>query len=108
MKAEKLIKFFSFSSDDGNFFIWERATNAIVSVFQADESIVNCVQPHPRVCLLATSGIDHEIRLWSPQEEPKNRTKVEDIDKLIKENQDRMQSDPFDLNGADPAVCRAS
>jgi WD40 repeat protein len=56
-----------FSSDDGNFFIWERPTNMISEVFQADKAIVNCVQPHPYCCLLATSGIDHEIRLWSPQ-----------------------------------------
>lgn len=56
-------------SDDGNFFIWERPTNIITEVFNGDKSIVNCVQPHPYICLLATSGIDHEVRLWSPQPE---------------------------------------
>lgn len=56
-------------SDDGNFYIWERPTNKIVAVYKGDTTIVNCVQPHPTLCMLATSGIDHEIRLWSPKQE---------------------------------------
>ena len=54
-------------SDDGSFFIWERSTCNIVRVLRGDESIVNCIQPHPTNCLLATSGIESCIRLWSPR-----------------------------------------
>lgn len=53
-------------SDDGSFFIWDRNTTNIVRVLRGDERIVNCLQPHPSTCLLATSGIDPVIRLWSP------------------------------------------
>lgn len=53
-------------SDDGSFFIWDRNTTNIVRVLRGDERIVNCLQPHPSMCLLATSGIDPVIRLWSP------------------------------------------
>lgn len=35
-------------------------------VLRGDDRIVNCLQPHPSTCLLATSGIDPVIRLWSP------------------------------------------
>jgi hypothetical protein len=28
--------------------------------------VVNCVSPHPFLPLLATSGIDYDIKLWSP------------------------------------------
>lgn len=66
-RNEKIHYFISISSDDGNFFIWNRKTNLIVDIFHADEAIVNCVQAHPNICMLATSGIDHEVRLWSPQ-----------------------------------------
>lgn len=70
---------------------------------------MNCVQPHPNLCLLASSGIDHEIRLWSPQpiEGEQQHKAMETVN--IKENQDRMLSDPFEL-GSFPgaAVCRTS
>lgn len=38
----------------------------IRGVYRADKAIVNCVQPHPTLPLIASSGIDHEISLWSP------------------------------------------
>jgi len=53
-------------SDDGSFFIWEKSTTNIVRILRGDESIVNCLEPHPVTCLLATSGIDPYVRLWSP------------------------------------------
>lgn len=53
-------------SDDGSFFIWDRDTTNIIRVLRGDDRIVNCLQPHPSTCLLATSGIDPVIRLWSP------------------------------------------
>lgn len=53
-------------SDDGSFFIWDRSTTNIIRVLRGDERIVNCLQPHPSTCLLATSGIDPVVRLWSP------------------------------------------
>jgi WD and tetratricopeptide repeats protein 1 len=52
-------------SDDGNFFLWERKTLSLRGVYKADKAIVNCVQPHPTLPLLATSGIDHEISIWN-------------------------------------------
>ncbi|XP_055605360.1 WD and tetratricopeptide repeats protein 1-like [Uranotaenia lowii] len=97
-------------SDDGNFFIWERDSGMIASIYQADELIVNCVQPHPYICMLATSGIDYEVRLWSPQSDETIPVKhrVDVVDNTVSENQNRMQSDPFDSLAPDQAMCRAS
>lgn len=118
-------------SDDCNFFIWERPTNMIKSIYKGDMAIVNCVQPHPTTCLLATSGIDHEIKIWSPlarvrmipwklytfhdftiiffakqiNEERSNR--VQYIEGTIDLNQKKMKSDPFDIN-APSTYCRSS
>ncbi|GIY31284.1 WD and tetratricopeptide repeats protein 1 [Caerostris extrusa] len=63
------IKEANFLEDDGSIFIWDRKTTNIVRVLRGDESIVNCLQPHPSSCLLATSGIDPVVRLWSPKAE---------------------------------------
>lgn len=102
-------KYIVAGSDDCNFFIWERPTNMIKSIYKGDMAIVNCVQPHPTTCLLATSGIDHEIKIWSPlariNEERSNR--VQYIEGTIDLNQKKMKSDPFDIN-APSTYCRSS
>lgn len=56
-------------SDDGSIYFWERGSTNNVRILRGDSSIVNCLQPHPTYCLLATSGIDPVVRLWSPRPE---------------------------------------
>lgn len=53
-------------SDCGHVFIWERESAKLKMLLQADQHVVNCLQPHPSLPLLATSGIDHDIKLWAP------------------------------------------
>ncbi|XP_030377519.1 WD and tetratricopeptide repeats protein 1 isoform X2 [Scaptodrosophila lebanonensis] len=87
-------------SDDGNFFIWEGETAKIRAVYRADSAIVNCVQPHPSICMLATSGIDHDIKIWSPcaSSDSERPNLVSDVARSVEENQKKMHTDPFDLN----------
>uniref|UniRef100_A0A336M5V5 CSON010588 protein n=1 Tax=Culicoides sonorensis TaxID=179676 RepID=A0A336M5V5_CULSO len=92
-------------SDDGNLFIWERPTSIIAEILVGDKSILNCVQPHPYQCLLASSGIDHEIRLWSPQPVEGYEQKHKAMETVnIKKNQDRMLEDPFELGSFPGAI----
>lgn len=86
-------------SDDGSFFIWEKSTTNIVRVLRGDESIVNCLQPHPSYCLLATSGIDPVVRLWSPRAEDgsKNEREIDNSDDAALANQRRMNADPLEV-----------
>ncbi|XP_033121287.1 WD and tetratricopeptide repeats protein 1-like [Anneissia japonica] len=86
-------------SDDGSFFIWDRKSTNIMQVFRGDESIVNCLQPHPTCCYLATSGIDPVVRLWSPQPEDgkANERNVTDRDSAALANQRRMIADPLEV-----------
>lgn len=101
---------FSHSSDDGNIFIWERPTNVITSVYKGDMAIVNCIQPHPFYCMLATSGIDNEVRIWTPQSDDASyvaKSKIEHYECAVQTNQHRMQADPFDLR-TPGTICRSS
>uniref|UniRef100_T1KVK3 WD and tetratricopeptide repeats protein 1 n=1 Tax=Tetranychus urticae TaxID=32264 RepID=T1KVK3_TETUR len=81
-------------SDDGNIFIWDRKTTNIVRVLKADEAVVNCLQPHPTDCLLATSGIEKTVKLWAPKPEDGpdsvEPTEVEDINEAASSNQKLM------------------
>uniref|UniRef100_A0A8B9JGK3 DDB1 and CUL4 associated factor 6 n=1 Tax=Astyanax mexicanus TaxID=7994 RepID=A0A8B9JGK3_ASTMX len=56
-------------SDCGHIFIWDRHTGEHVMLLEADNHVVNCLQPHPYEPLLASSGIDYDIKIWSPMEE---------------------------------------
>lgn len=53
-------------SDCGHVFVWDRNTANLKMLLQADSHVVNCLQPHPTLPILATSGIDHDIKLWAP------------------------------------------
>ncbi|KAF8785368.1 WD and tetratricopeptide repeats protein 1 like protein [Argiope bruennichi] len=86
-------------SDDGSIFIWDRITTNIVRVLRGDESIVNCLQPHPNTCLLATSGIDPVVRLWGPRPEDgsKEDRVICDSEDAAVANQRRMNADPLEI-----------
>ncbi|XP_075228255.1 WD and tetratricopeptide repeats protein 1-like isoform X2 [Lycorma delicatula] len=86
-------------SDDGSIYFWDRSSTNNVRILRGDNSIVNCLQPHPSCCLLATSGIDPVVRLWSPQPEDgsENDREVKDRDAAALLNQRRMKADPFDV-----------
>lgn len=85
-------------SDDGNIFIWCRKSGNIIRMLRGDESIVNCIQIHPKTFLIATSGIESVVRLWSPRPEDgtsENRLVLDSHSSSIA-NQHRMNSDPFE------------
>lgn len=54
-------------SDCGNVFMWEKQSESIIQWLKADESgVVNCLEGHPQFPVIATSGLDHDVKLWSP------------------------------------------
>lgn len=66
-------------SDCGHIFIWQRDNAQLRMLLQADQHVVNCLQPHPTLPILATSGIDHDVKLWAPiRDEPSFDTKMAD------------------------------
>jgi len=80
-------------SDCGRVFIWDRHTAELVMLLEGDRHVVNCVQPHPFDPVLATSGIDHDIKIWAPlAEKPATLDHAEDI---MKRNE-RMLEDSRD------------
>lgn len=53
-------------SDSGHVFIWDRKTSQLLNILEGDGEIVNVVQGHPYEPTLAVSGIDHTIKIFSP------------------------------------------
>lgn len=50
-------------SDDGNWFIWNKSTGELVDVFEGDDSVVNVIEGHPHLPLVAVSGIDTTVKV---------------------------------------------
>jgi nuclear receptor interaction protein len=53
-------------SDSGHVFIWDRKTSELLNILEGDGEVVNVVQGHPYEPIMAVSGIDHTIKIFSP------------------------------------------
>ena len=75
-------------SDCGRVFFWEKTTQQVVQVLKSDDeetnSIVNVLEPHPSFPYLATSGLDSDIKIWSPSSDEPN--KLENLSEIIRQN----------------------
>lgn len=60
-------------SDCGQIFFWDKASQQIINVVKGDEhGIVNVLEPHPNYPILATSGLDSDVKIWCPLSEQIN------------------------------------
>ena len=49
-------------SDHGNVFLFDSVTGELLRVLSADHEVANCVQCHPSLPVLATSGLEFVVR----------------------------------------------
>uniref|UniRef100_A0A6A7FV73 WD repeat protein iqw1-like n=1 Tax=Hirondellea gigas TaxID=1518452 RepID=A0A6A7FV73_9CRUS len=79
-------------SDDGFIYIWNKRTGEIVNIIKAsDGHVINCCQPHPTVPILASSGIENVVKLWSPTGlEPSSPTLLESWQDKMSKNQETL------------------
>ncbi|KAI6677540.1 hypothetical protein NL676_038336 [Syzygium grande] len=54
-------------SDCGRIFIWRKQGGELIRVMEADEDVANCVEPHPHEVVLASSGLEDDVKLWTPK-----------------------------------------
>uniref|UniRef100_A0A915J6R3 DDB1- and CUL4-associated factor 8 n=1 Tax=Romanomermis culicivorax TaxID=13658 RepID=A0A915J6R3_ROMCU len=85
-------------SDCGFIYIWDKESQEIVQFLSGDEQgVVNVLEPHPSAPILATSGLDHDVKIWVPSNEcPKFEREL--LKKLISSNtrcrdDDRQESE---------------
>ncbi|KAF4373981.1 hypothetical protein CsatB_005140 [Cannabis sativa] len=68
-------------SDCGRIFMWSKKGGELIRVMEADQYIVNCIESHPHTMTLASSGIEHDIKMWTPKalERAELPTKVDEV-----------------------------
>ncbi|KAH8263770.1 hypothetical protein KR038_001094 [Drosophila bunnanda] len=86
-------------SDCGNIFFWEKNSAAIVNFMKGDHAgVVNCLEPHPWMPVLATSGLEPKVKIWTPNG-PGNVPDADNLKQLLQRNFRRNVLDTdFDIN----------
>lgn len=60
-------------SDCGHVFFWDRKSTEITTILHADEDIVNVIEPHPYEPIIAVSGMDNTIKIFSADAKERGR-----------------------------------
>ncbi|KAF5184010.1 Ddb1- and cul4-associated factor [Thalictrum thalictroides] len=80
-------------SDCGRIFIWRKKDGELMRVMKADKHVVNCIEPHPHDPLLASSGIEHDIKIWTPR--ASNKASLPISVEELKERKENYSYHPF-------------
>ncbi|KAA1466403.1 WD40 repeat-like protein [Dentipellis sp. KUC8613] len=75
-------------SDDGNFFVWRKNTAELHGIYEGDGSVVNVIEGHPSLPVVAVSGIDTTVKLFSPVFEPSAFSRMNNAESIISRNQE--------------------
>jgi len=65
------------ASDSGAVAVYDEV-GEVVCYLESDETIANCVRPHPSLPIIATSGIDDTVKIWSPYHGEENHVVTDD------------------------------
>lgn len=73
-------------SDDGNWFIWETHTGRLRDILEGDGHVVNVIEGHPYLPLVAVSGIDTTVKLFGPTEGPRKFSHLQNATSITSRN----------------------
>jgi nuclear receptor interaction protein len=84
-------------SDDGNFFVWDKVTGRLEGIWQGDGDIVNVMEQHPTLPLVAVSGIDSTVKMFAPTSTPladggESMRRLDDSENIIRRNANPRRS----------------
>ncbi|KAJ8086654.1 hypothetical protein PM082_005477 [Marasmius tenuissimus] len=80
-------EFVTSGSDDGNFFVWDKSSGDLQGLYEGDGSVVNVIEGHPHLPLIAVSGIDHTVKLFGPARGgPSRFSKMQNAENIMKNN----------------------
>lgn len=86
-------------SDCGHIFIWKKKGAKLVRVMLGDRHVVNHLEPHPHAPILATCGLENDIKLWAPMASdapplPENVEKILETNRQAREDHSRVTLTP--------------
>ncbi|KAJ4978552.1 hypothetical protein NE237_009332 [Protea cynaroides] len=86
-------------SDCGHIFIWRKKGGELLRLMVGDRHIVNHLEPHPHVPVLATSGLEKNVKLWAPIAKdsiplPGNAAEIMESNRQSREDRSRITLTP--------------
>ncbi|OJT03763.1 WD repeat protein iqw1 [Trametes pubescens] len=75
-------------SDDGNWFMWEKKTGKIHDILEGDGAVVNVIEAHPYLPLVAVSGIDTTVKLFAPTTGTRRFSRLDQMDSIVNRNEE--------------------
>ncbi|XP_077611292.1 DDB1- and CUL4-associated factor 8-like [Crocuta crocuta] len=79
-------------SDCGHIFFWEKSSCQVVHFMEGDRGgTVNCVEPHPHLPVMASSGLDDDVKIWAPA--PGAITHLVSLKYIMKRNKQERDED---------------
>lgn len=98
-KSEYIIS----GSDCSGIYFWDSSTEHIVQYMNGDDAdVVNCLEPHPSCPILATCGLDCDIKIWMPSSENLpdfSKLKAQTSANLKERDEDRKRGSPDGIDG---------
>ncbi|KAL3850747.1 hypothetical protein ACJIZ3_012629 [Penstemon smallii] len=86
-------------SDCGHIFIWNKKSGELVRMMVGDRHIVNQLEPHPLIPVLATCGIEKNVKVWAPSSNvvsplPDNACEIMEANRQGREDHSRVTLTP--------------
>ncbi|KAI0750806.1 WD40 repeat-like protein [Daedaleopsis nitida] len=85
-------------SDDGHWFMWEKDTGRLHDILEGDGAVVNVIEGHPHLPLVAVSGIDTTVKLFSPSRGSSRFSRLNKAHDIIKRNSEAARPRRNDLS----------
>ncbi|XP_017842470.2 DDB1- and CUL4-associated factor 8 isoform X1 [Drosophila busckii] len=86
-------------SDCGNIFFWDKNTEAVINLIKGDTGVVNCLEQHPSMPVLASSGLEHNVKIWTPCGSAEAaETRAKDLKETLRKNFRRSILDVGELD----------
>jgi WD repeat-containing protein 42A len=76
-------------SDCGHVFIWDKTSEKCIWYGKGDDDgTVNVLEPHPHFPIIATSGLEHDVKIWAPlSQEPVDFKRLKTVENENFQNQ---------------------
>lgn len=67
-------------SDCGRIFIWRKKDGELLRAMEGDKYVVNCIESHPYTTMIASSGMENDIKIWVPNtKEPAQTVNLDEV-----------------------------
>jgi len=86
-------EFVTSGSDDGNWFLWSKKSGEVLGIWEGDGTVVNMVEGHPFLPVVAVSGIDDTVKIFEPSPGAKHSNRMSIAPRIMQENESANSED---------------